>query len=322
MLCGDGTESDVQLVDLAPCEQVSRGQELLQLLFEPAAPCAIAGSRQTSQPLPSVSERSPSAPLTDSASPVAKTRVKNTFIEFAPPSTPHRRNLKRCQSDSEIVLGSVELLPAVDLCCRRINILLQPSTLNLDTGLDDGLCLDGADTFLELSEASTDTPRESLEDGSSHEGFDGQWLGDSRPEESTEMCQDGTTDTSQGDYMLEQTQFGGANAFTGMTAAYPEDLFYYVPAGQICQSSQQTSANLFHDYSGLPEDAPDQQTEHLMMYDLFQQQAALYPAMVVGGKTYTRTQAPDDGVGGSVWPMASECMEWADVAMPVESTFW
>mmetsp|Transcript_70132 Transcript_70132/g.226980 ORF Transcript_70132/g.226980 Transcript_70132/m.226980 type:complete len:409 (+) Transcript_70132:78-1304(+) len=117
-LRGDQVEGDLELIELPPCEQVSRGQELLQLLQPPfvvPAQAALAGP---------VAEAA-------GAGPGVKMVVRRTFIELVEP--PCRRQRSRALSDSMLT----HELPGDDRQWQ--------------------FCT-AAEPVAELSEASTDAP--------------------------------------------------------------------------------------------------------------------------------------------------------------------
>lgn len=162
-----------QFVDLSPKEQVARGQELLRLLWEPVTPCTTSASspQEVAIDLDSTSTSS------DTKAPVL---VKNTFIELAPEGD---NPIRRTRSDSAICVGGnqciLNLMSCLDedKCQKNISPLSEhfseSSQLERKVSapriLDLSACLDDQnekqqDALATLSNASTGTPREVIED--------------------------------------------------------------------------------------------------------------------------------------------------------------
>jgi len=226
-----GADSDRGLVDLTPCEQQSRGQELLRLLWEPVMPCAVG------QSLPALEPQPPSSKM--------NLRVENTFIELV--DSPCRRNINRSQSDPAIMGLSTENLasrscadktqcrsrhgvvddhPHSSLADRQLqNRVVGPHTLDLHACLHDDQCWDGDDMFRErvLSDASTDTPDEPIEDSSLNDVCDASLFGDT-------LLESGAWHRDDASHSLRLGQ--------GYFPAQKHSAFSFMPVDQACTSAQ------------------------------------------------------------------------------------
>jgi len=278
-----GADSEAQLVDLTPTEQVSRGQELLGLLFAPVTPRTAAESTPAPVLGKSMSTQVPKSPSS------VTMRVKNTFIDVAGAS-PYRRSLKRSQSDSALLAGLSDEMVACDTS---------------DACVSDSK--DGAD----LSEASTETPRGSIGDRSLHEAVDVQWCNDFRLEDVADRfgCQPALSgfNTDASPYVPH----GQPESASGVACPFSP------PVPPMCGSLQQEdeNPNFYHGFSTVS--ANSKNAEYAPMYYMFHQQEWADQKLTV-------TQVPLDGTekSDSVWPLPSECMEWAAVAMPIGSSYW
>jgi hypothetical protein len=206
-------ECERQLVDLPLNEQKARGQELMRLLMEPQTPC-----KAQTQHLPASQDTKLPTKV--------EVRVRNTFVDLV--GTSSRGIIHRSKSDSELINGKVErshqpsasnqnvidensdslsmqqqaLSPEKGLGRERANKKIYqdeaqiPEVLNLDACLPTSQCHDVNERSPDLSEASTDTPRESLEDLSSYETFDPTFMCELVPQDAADVFGDQPTDCS------------------------------------------------------------------------------------------------------------------------------
>lgn len=155
-------DSETDLVDLPLCEQKARGQELLRLLWEPQSPCvAEAAQASFTQVTPLQTGLCSASQDTD-----VEVRVKNTFVELVRAS--HKGMLRRSQSESDLCNLAHDTGAFLQVKQPRC----KPEILNLNACLPDLSCHGMLDGSHDLSDASTDTPRESLEDLSSFDACD------------------------------------------------------------------------------------------------------------------------------------------------------
>jgi len=238
MFNDDGSDSDTQLTDLSPREQIARGQQLLKLLWEPVTPREVTQPKQVTE-LPSAAANEFHEPR--SLSSELKVHVKNTFVELD--KSPCRRSLQRSQSDSALLSGSLRCADECDASVsfgvpeskteKTSNVTLaadqsesqckvvKPQVLTLSTCLSDGQWRESTDRCVELSDASTDTPRDSVEDLSIHEAFDAVLAGELMPEDD-DAC---------------------AHHTIAMGCGYHQaDAYYYPQFDSVCISTQQQDA--------------------------------------------------------------------------------
>jgi hypothetical protein len=160
-----------------------------------------------------------------------KMHVKNTFIELA--RTPCRRSLKRSQSDSALVITSTVNLTwqqAPDSSSSFPNISqvdAKPDALTLTSCLPDGSggCID-------YSEASTDTPRESIEDTSWCDAVDSSLVADSWDESS--------------DTYASQCMFMGCSTYHQDSSCY----YSAIDPASMSMNQQTNAEGLFDNESG------------------------------------------------------------------------
>lgn len=215
-----GSDSDPEFVDLTPHEQRSRGQELLKLLWEPLIPHEVVQPAPASEVQPQANMLFEHQRLTSNVN----VRVKNTFIELVASS--RGCGLKRSQSDSMLIHASIDNStgPVVEFIDRnfsdiQLQHVVKPHVLNLSACLHKSHCHETADLLLDLSDASTNTPRESLEDASSScEAFGTSFVGDPKLEDVA-------------DVFVPQS--------TGCSTYHHEEGYYYPYLGPACVSTQQ-----------------------------------------------------------------------------------
>lgn len=169
-------DSETDLVDLPLCEQKARGQELLRMLLEPQSPCAAEAAQA------SFTQVAPFQTGLCSAwqDPDVEVRVKNTFVELV--RACNKGALRRSQSDSDlsnlareqgfVARSTPPHSPLQDPPMPVKQPRCTPEILNLSACLPDLSCHSMLDGSHDLSDASTDTPRESLEDLSSFDAYD------------------------------------------------------------------------------------------------------------------------------------------------------
>lgn len=177
------THPELCLVDLAQREQESRGKELLRLLREPVTPCAAEASTAVYLPCSPTSN--------------GNLCVKfSSFIDSDLVPSHCQHNCKHCQSDSshytethkqvtvqdnsDCAAGQSDMRPADT---PQLQQVLAPQVLDLNACLRHSQCWDVAPRCMtagaDLSDASTCTPDESVEDLSLTELIDIASLGDS-----------------------------------------------------------------------------------------------------------------------------------------------
>jgi len=176
-----GTYPDLGLVDLTPGQQESRGKELLRLLWEPVTPCAAEESAAAQVPCP----------------PNSKVNFceKNTSMDIDLVPSPCRHNCIRSQSDSACIAEFNEQLAVQDISdgtaghsdirpadTSQLQQVGTPQVLDLNACLQDSRRWDDAPRCMtvsaDLSDVSTGTPDESVEDVSLNEVCDTALLGD------------------------------------------------------------------------------------------------------------------------------------------------
>lgn len=200
------SDSETQLMDLSPREQRARGQVLLRLLWEPFAP--EDESMPSAESTPVQSHRDASEPRQIASE--VNVHIKNTFIQEG--ASLSRQNLKRSNSDSALLSGSINvtfddevaIIPAFGHSSKMSftgATLVQeeeasgrqkPETLTLSACL----CVHEGDH----SEASTETPRDSIEDLSNYEACDALLMRDLAPEEFGDRFQPHSFSTGRSDY--------------------------------------------------------------------------------------------------------------------------
>jgi hypothetical protein len=281
MLNDHDAESETQLIDLALNEQIARGQELLQLLGEPvkAKPIAIV----------------PSVPT-----PEVKVCVKNTFIKLEYEDAPCSRCLKRSSSLPAVIHEAVDTSGAYDrfakLSSERSQWLQvsKSHVLHLDTCVRDGI---RQALLHDVSDTSTDTPSESMEDVSVYE------VGDSS--------------------MIEEVAdiYGGQPTFVGCNHYHEEDAYqYFQPGADMfpCFSDatsqslgQSTADTLGYDYVGASmtgECVPEEDGWHLEHADKTTYTSKIsyaFPNMAVQA-------SPWELETSSQWTDATTTGQWTD----------
>jgi len=167
-----------ELVDLPLHEQVARGQALLRLLWEPLTP----QSREASSSSTPVSRSSSEVPCKDffaelanlfsqeplKPAPSHSMLLSTSAYDHVLHTAPHQRvlNLNECLEDS----GSVRQKAVTEQRCLDLNDLL-----------DGARCMKRSDTPHSLSDASTNTPRDPIEDISIYEVLDSSLIEDIMP---------------------------------------------------------------------------------------------------------------------------------------------
>lgn len=154
-----GTDSETNLVDLAPPEQISRGQELLQMLQNIQAP-------EVPQQVPPKTVQTPRTQESN-----VKVCVRNTFIQLV--ASPCRNGLKRSASEGTILNRHIHA------ASQSQKLEDEPHVLSLNSCISEGH---------DSASASTGTPRESVEDFSVHEVADVSLRGDFVTEDAADMC--------------------------------------------------------------------------------------------------------------------------------------
>jgi len=153
----DGTDGETQFINLTPQEQVSRGQELLRLLWEPVTP------RSAAQPSPATCPQALSL------------EAKSSFGSSSQDQLQHEVAARRIELSSCIDSGDSQCQKNRDgFFDGPSNAQLQHAwgkhrILDLSACLDEGRREKHLDTLPPLSEASTNTPRDPVEDTSSND---------------------------------------------------------------------------------------------------------------------------------------------------------
>lgn len=330
-----------ELVDLTPHAQVSRGQELLQLLWEPTSPSPPASTNPAQDVIELESLPVSANPAPDVIKPEEDTdekmQVKNTFIELV--RSQCQRNLKRSQSDPAIAkLQKCDELPisaselATDLqdlhtqfntcpgdnhyqqtkgefldpfagCAMQAQV--EDQWLSMDASIDNGCskvsghsfhslnaCTSNVwsqeyyDVVPELSDASTDTPRESVEDFSMRDMYDAAPYG--------EIIREADAD-----------QFGHISSYAaGSKAYYDNAAWNYLAVGH---GSKMTQHSMQLDAASISTQNPMSRST---AYAKGWQQPSDWSATLhsEGAPIGAKAWAPS---GAKAWPSTSNAKAWA-----------
>lgn len=283
MFNDDGSDCATQLTDLSPHEQIARGQQLLKLLWEPVTPREVTHSKQVAE-LPLATTNEFCKP--DKRPSELKVHIKNTFVELdKSPCTV--RNLTRSQSDSALLNGSMRYAGECDApisfsmpeakCQNNSNAIVdadrsglqskvvKPQVLTLSNCLGDTWWQESTDRCVELSDASTDTPRESVEDLSINEVFDSSLAG--------ELMQE------------DDSNFAPLTIAIDCGAYRQEDTYYYPPFDSGCISTQHRDREIYN-LNHASMHALDDSMSEAHMYDTFRTswtESALQGDLVLAG---------------------------------------
>lgn len=173
-----------ELVDLPLHEQVARGQALLRLLWEPLTPQSRAAS-SSSTPV----SRSPSEVHWDSLA-----ELGHSFIqELLKPAPRHSMLVGTSADDHALHTAPYQHVLSLNECLEDCGSVKQKAVteqrcLDLNDLLDGARCIKRSDTPHSLSDASTNTPRDHIEDISIYEVLDSSLIEDIMPVQAANMA--------------------------------------------------------------------------------------------------------------------------------------
>jgi hypothetical protein len=175
-------------VDLPPHVQVARGQELLRLLWEPLAP-----SNQVQITIDAGGRESMFGQMAGQLAPEAAPALapedyswQQVQHQQSQCHSQHILNLNACIQDGQVQHAASSTLDA-SVQLQQCGGIAEQRFLDLNDLIDDTRCQKSGDTPHALSDASTATPREPLEDISIYEVLDASLIADIMPADVAKM---------------------------------------------------------------------------------------------------------------------------------------